>query len=237
MPCYTEDEHAVRELPGRRDRRRAVTPPVAGGLPSESPAAAPLRPWDRWVDRFAGSDPGLNRLRMALLGVLTIGAAIGAESLFIHFTHALYIQTHGAVLPAVASAKVAAVDHGYLVTAMVIGGLLGLILSFAVTDKTARDQLISVLFLPLPLIAALTLGLSVGRYRIPALVLLPVIVAIGTYGRRFGPRGAIAGIALFIGYLLGFLTQKAFTLGDLGWLAAEIGVGLAVAIAVRFAFF
>jgi uncharacterized membrane protein YccC len=174
---------------------------------------------------------------MALLGVLTIGAAIGAEGLFIHLTQALYIQTHGAVLPAAAAAKVAAADHGFLVSAMVIGGLLGLTASLAVTDTTARGQLVTVLFVPLPLIAALTLALSIDHYRIPTLVGLPVIVAIGTYGRRFGPRGAIAGVALFIGYLFGSLTHGVFTLGDLGWLAAEIGVGLAVAIAVRFAFF
>ena len=42
---------------------------------------------------------------------------------------------------------------------------------------------------------------------------------------------------LFIGYFLGFFLHGAVTMGDLGWLAAEIGVGLAVALAVRFALF
>jgi hypothetical protein len=35
--------------------------------------------WVRWIDRFAGSDPGLNRLRMALRAVLTIAAAVAVE--------------------------------------------------------------------------------------------------------------------------------------------------------------
>jgi hypothetical protein len=32
-----------------------------------------VRVWDRWVDRFAGSDPGLNRFRMALQSVQMAG--------------------------------------------------------------------------------------------------------------------------------------------------------------------
>ena len=35
--------------------------------------------------------------------------------------------------------------------------------------------------------AALTLGLAIGGYRIPALVCSPVILAIGTYGLAFRP--------------------------------------------------
>ena len=124
-----------------------------------------------------------------------------------------------------------------LVTGCYIASIVGLISSVGVTDKTARDQLVTMLFLPVPLMAALALGLSIGGYRIPALVCLPVILAIGMYGRRFGPRGSIAAMLLFPGYLVGFLSHGAVRLGDLGWLAAEIGVGVAVAIAVRFALF
>jgi uncharacterized membrane protein YgaE (UPF0421/DUF939 family) len=217
-----------------------VASPVAAP-PSESTAGAPgtasVQVWDRWVDRFVGSDPGLNRFRLALGAVLTVGLVLLAEALFVHLTQALYIRTHGAALPAAKAAKVAMANHGFLVIALAIGAIVGLISSFGVMDRTAGDQLVTFLFLPVPFIATLALGLAIGGHRIPALVSLPVILAIGTYGRRFGPRGAIAGILLFIGYLLGFFFHAAVTLGDLGWLAAEIGVGLAVAIAVRFAFF
>jgi uncharacterized membrane protein YgaE (UPF0421/DUF939 family) len=234
LPGHTDHEHAVRE------RRRAVTPPVAA-RPPESAACvadtAPVRVWDSWVDRFVGSDPGLNRFRTALQTVLTIGLTLAAEALFVHFTHALQIQTHGAALPAALAAKVAAVNHGFLVSAMALGSIVGLTSSLGVMDKTARDQLVTMLFIPFPLIASLALGLSIGGYRIPAMVCLPVILAIGTYGRRFGPRGSITAATLFPGYLTGFLSDGAVTLGDLGWLAGEIGVGLVVAIAVRFAFF
>jgi uncharacterized membrane protein YgaE (UPF0421/DUF939 family) len=196
-----------------------------------------VRAWDRWVDRFAGSDPGLNRFRMALQSVLTIAAILVAEAIFVHVTHALQIQTHGAALPAAKAAEVALANHGFLVIAMLIGAIVGMLASFGVMDKTARGQLITMLFLPVPMIAALALGLSLGGTRILALASFPVILAIGTYFRRFGPRGFIAGLLLFMGDFLGFFLHGTVTLGDLGWLAAEIGVGVVVAIAVRFALF
>ena len=198
MPGYTEDEHAVRELPGRRDRRRAVTPPVAG-RPPESAAGAPgdvlIRFWDRWVDRFAGSDPGLNRLRMALQGVLTIQCRLGAEGLFIHFTQALHIQTHGAVLPAAAAAKVAAADHGFLVIAMLIGAIVGLISSLRRHGQDRPGPAGHHAVAARPAGCGADPGARIGGHRILALVCLPVIVAVGTYCRRFGPRGSIAGMA------------------------------------------
>ena len=40
------------------------------------------------LDRFLGSDPGLNRLRTALMTVLTIGLILQAEWLLVHFTGA-----------------------------------------------------------------------------------------------------------------------------------------------------
>jgi hypothetical protein len=58
-----------------------------------------VRAWDRWLDRFAGSDPGLNRFRMALQSVVTIAVILEAEWLFVHLTHALQIQTHGPGCP------------------------------------------------------------------------------------------------------------------------------------------
>jgi hypothetical protein len=216
-----------------------VTAPATAWPPAPAAAAlagARVRVWDRWVDRFAGSDPGLNRFRAALRSVLTIGAILDAEALFFHFTHALQIRTHGARLPAAKAAEVAAANHGYLVIAMLLGGLVGMLSSTVVMDATARGQLVSMLFVPVPLIAALALGITLGDHRIPALVSFAVLLAIGTYGRRFGPRGSIA-MLLYFGDFVGNLLHTVITLGDMGWLAAEIGVGTAITIAVRFAFF
>jgi uncharacterized membrane protein YgaE (UPF0421/DUF939 family) len=196
-----------------------------------------VQAWDRWVDRFAGSDPGLNRFRRALQSVLTIGVILGVEWLFVHFTRALQIQAHGARLPVAQAAAVTAANHGSLVIAMLIGALTGLLSVTGVTDTNARGQLVTTLLLPVPLIAGLALGITLGGDRILSLVSFAVVLAVGTYGRRFGPRGSIGGVVLFVGDFLGFFLHSAITLGDLGWITAVIGVGLAVALAVRFVLF
>jgi len=84
---------------------------------------------------------------------------------------------------------------------------------------------------------ALALGIALGGQRVLSLVLLAVILAAGTYLRRFGPRGMVAGMLLFMGFFFGFFLHGTITPGDLGWVAAALGVGDAVALAVRFAFF
>jgi uncharacterized membrane protein YgaE (UPF0421/DUF939 family) len=174
---------------------------------------------------------------MALQSVLTIAVILEAELVFVHFTHALQIQGPVARLPAAQAAQVAAANHGFLVIAMLIGAIVGMLSSFGVMDKTARGQLVTTILLPVPMVAALALGIALGSHRLLALASLAIILAVGTYFRRFGPRGFIAGMLLFMGDFLGFFLHSTVTLGDLGWLAAEIGVGIVVAIIIRFALF
>lgn len=204
-------------------------------------ASPPARPAEqlrtRWVDRFLGSDPGLNRFRMALHCVITIGAILLVEWLFVRATHALQIDTHGAHLPAAKAAAVAAANHQYQVIAMMMGALIGLISVFGVMDATARGQLVTMLLLPVPLVPMLVLGISLADHRTISLIVLALSLAVGTYCRRFGLRGFIGGMLLFMGVFLGFFLGAGVSLGDLGWLCAELGVGLAVAIIVRFVLF
>ena len=215
---------------------------TSGAIASAAPAdvfpgdrASSIR--RRWVDRFVGSDPGLNRFRNALQSVLTIAAALLVEWLFVRFTHALLIEPHGAALPAAEAARAAAANHGLTVIAMLLGAIIGLISTFGVMDATARGQLVTMLLMPVPFVAALSFGLALGAHRTLALVCLTGIVAAGTYCRRFGPRGFIAGPLLFTGDFIGFFIHGAVGLDNLGWLVAETGVGLAAAIAIRFALF
>jgi hypothetical protein len=100
----------------------------------------------------------------------------------------------------------------------------------------ARAQLGLILFLPLPMLALLAVGLSV-HLRLVSLALLAVVLAAGTYCRRFGPPGFMGGMLAFMGAFLGFFIQDYVTLGQFGWLAAEVAVGMAGLIAVHFALF
>jgi uncharacterized membrane protein YccC len=180
-----------------------------------------------------GPDPGLNRLRTVLCAVLTIAGAIGAEWLFVHFTGALLRPAPPAAAGAGAAVRVVAANHGVLIFAMVLGGVVGLTAAISVQDTQPRDQVVSLLVLPVPMIAVLALSLAVARHRVLALCLLPLILAAGTYLRRFGPAGVRVGPLLFTGYLFGFLLGSVITIGDTGWLAAEIAVGIVVAIVVK----
>jgi uncharacterized membrane protein YccC len=221
------------------------TPSVAAAVSSAAAEPAPglgsparIGRRHELVDRFLGSDPGLNRLRTALMSVLTIGVILEAEWVLVHFTHALQIQTRaGAALPAAQATQLAVANHDYLVIMMLLGAILGMISGFGVMDPDARGQLITVLFLPVPMFPALALGIAVGGHRVLSLVLLAVILAAGTYLRRFGPRGMVSGMLLFMGFFFGFFLHGTITPGDLGWVAVAVGVGDAVALAVRFSLF
>ena len=185
------------------------------------------------VGWLVGPDPGLNRLRTVLCATLTIAGAIGAEWLFVHVTGALQRPMPPAAAGAAAAARVAAANRGVLIFALVLGGVTGLQAAISVQDALPRDQVVSMLVLPLPMIAVLALSLAVADHRVLALCLLAPILAAGTYLRRFGPAGVRVGPQLFNGYLFGFLLGSVITLGDTGWLAAEIGVGILVAIVVK----
>jgi hypothetical protein len=190
----------------------------------------------RWFDLLAGSDPGLNRVRGAAQSVLTIAAALAAEWAFVHLTGALQIKA-----PATSSVKTASLaavaNHDLLAIARLLGAIVALLATMGVNDATAGNQVITFLILPLPIISALALGIAIGGDRVAALVVIALVLALGAYVRRFGPRGFLAGQLLFIGYFLGFSLHAVVTIGDLGWLAAEVVVGLGVVVAVRFTLF
>jgi uncharacterized membrane protein YccC len=184
-------------------------------------------------DWLVGPDPGLNRLRIVVCATLAIAGAIGAEWLFVHFTGALQRPAPPMAAGAAAAGRVAAANHGTLIFAIVLGGIIGLTATITVQDISLRDQVVSMLALPLPMIGALALSLAVAGDRVLALSLLPLILAAGTYLRRFGPAGVRVGPLLFTGYLFGFLLGAVIAVGDIGWLVAEIGVAILVAIVVK----
>jgi Fusaric acid resistance protein-like len=182
---------------------------------------------------LVGPDPGLNRLRTVAGATVTIAGVIGAEWIFVYVTGALLRPAPPAAAGTAAAVRVAAANHGVLIFALILGGVIGLTAATSVQDTSPRDQVVSMLVLPLPMIAALALSLAVAGHRVLALCLLPLILAAGTYLRRFGPVGVRVAPLLFTGYLFGFLLRPVITVGDIGWLTAEVGVAILVAIAVK----
>jgi Fusaric acid resistance protein-like len=128
-------------------------------------------------------------------------------------------------------------DHVLLVIGLLLGAMVAMVCGFGASMyATARSQLITILFLPLPMLATLALGMAL-HVRLLSLASLAVILAIGTYCRRYGPRGFSGSTLAFLGAFLGFFIQDDVTLGDFGWLTAEIMLGVVVTLAVHFTCF
>ncbi|HEY6501181.1 MAG TPA: FUSC family protein [Streptosporangiaceae bacterium] len=210
--------------------QRRNTPTYAGKH------APPTRGGRAALDWLDSTDPGLMRLRLAAEIVVTIGVVLAAEWLFVRATGAL--QTP---IPAGAPAKLAvplwAMNHALMVIAMMLGAMLAMTSGFGVSMMgTARSQLVTLAFLPLPLLATLAGGLAL-HVRVASLASLAVVLAIGTWCRRFGPLGFNGGVLAFMGAFLGFFIQDYVPLSRFGWLAAEIWLGALVTMAVHFTFF
>lgn len=187
------------------------------------------------VDRLLGSDPGFVRLLTAVQGVVTIGLAMLAESQFVRLTHALQIDPVSAGLPA---SIVAAQHHGILVVAILLGAVMGMMASFsAASFPTPRSLLASLALMPIPMVAGLALGVVLAPYRLLALTSFVALLAAGAHFRRFGPRGFVGGMLLFMGDFFGFFLHGEVTTKDLPWLAAEIVVAILITIVVQFTLF
>jgi len=175
------------------------------------------------------------RLQLAGEVSISIGIVLAVEWAFVRVTGALQ-RSAPAGTPAL-QAELGVANHDLMVIAMMLGALTVMLGGFAASMYLkARDQLVTYLFIPLPMIATLALGLSL-HVRAASLASLAVVLAIGTYCRRFGPRGFMSGMLGFMGAFLGFFLQELVGLSDVGWLAAEIGLGMAVSIVVHFTLF
>src|SRR4051812_39266209 len=181
------------------------------------------------VDRLAGADPGLTQLRTALQSVLGIAVAVGLVYLFVRLTGALQLPATAGPAP-----LVAAHNHALLIVSMLLAGMVAMMAGFMVSDRTARGQLVSSLLLPVPMLAAMVAGLAVGPYYLPSLVYVVVLMTVAVYVRRWGPPGFRSGMLAFNGGFLGFFLHAQIGLGDVGWLAADMWIGVLASLLVRF---
>lgn len=190
-----------------------------------------------WFDRFLASDPGLNRLRLALQAVATIGLAMAVEWIFVRATGAMELDAP-AGLPAAQAAAIEAQHHAVTVIGVMLGAVVGMISSFTGgMFPDVKAQLGGFVLMPVLMVAGLAMGLSLAPYRTLSLAMLVVILAVGAYCRRFGPLGFVGGQMVFMGHFFGFFLNGAIGIRDIGWLAAEICLAVAVAVIAQFTVF
>ncbi|MBB2892295.1 FUSC family protein [Flexivirga oryzae] len=204
--------------------------------PAPDAAASRRRPRAEWLDRLLTHDPGLNRLRMALQVVVSIGAALLAERLFVRLTGALQAPTTG--LSGAPLAQVTAANHAMLVIAMMIGAMVCMMATFAAPMlPTVRTLYLAILLMPVPMVAGLAIGLATSHHRPLALTLLTLILAGGAYLRRFGPWGFFGGQLMFMGDFMGFFLGEEVGFATLKWFAPEVVLGALVAALAQLALF
>ena len=143
---------------------------------------------------------------------------------FMQLTQALWIHPPGALPPSAAQlALIAAQHHDVTLLAMLLGGLIALLGTLAVTDAHPRGQALTMALMPIPLLVTMALSIQLATHRSPGIAVLAVVVGVGTYLRKFAPRlgsrVVLYGILLFVGYLFGFVGGGAIKERDLGWIA------------------
>jgi uncharacterized membrane protein YccC len=175
-------------------------------------------------DQLAATDPGLNRLFAALQVMIGIGVTIAVVYGFMQLTKVLWIHPPaGRALSGAQLALIAAQHHDVTLLAMLLGGIIALLGTFAVLDPHPREQSLTMLLMPIPLLATMALSIQLVTHRSAGIAVLAVVIGVGTYIRkfvpRFGTRVVLYGALLFIGYLFGFASGGAITERDLGWIA------------------
>ncbi|MEU4106766.1 FUSC family protein, partial [Streptomyces tanashiensis] len=148
-------------------------------------------------------DPGLVRLRIALRAVLGVALAVALAELF-----------------------------GLSLVASITAGLAALLALFTVGDPTVRRQAVTTALLPtvgFPVLALAALLHGAPLVRDAAWLL---VIFVGVYARRWGPRGHALGIFAFMQF---FVTQFLHALpAQLPELYAATGIALGAAATVRF---
>ncbi len=119
------------------------------------------------------SDPGLTRFRMAMTTTLTLVVALGV----------LYGITKA---------------FGQPITVALLGVVIAMLSSAAVNDPDPRQQTITLLAMPVPAAAAVTLGALLAAHKVAGDVVFVAVMFTGVYIRRFGARGMAFGMVAFM---------------------------------------
>jgi uncharacterized membrane protein YccC len=192
-------------------------------------------------DLLAATDPGLSRFFAAVQTMTGIAVTIAVVYGFMRLTKVLWIHPPGGrALSAAQLALIAVQHHDVTLLAMLLGGVIALLGTIAVTDPHPRGQALTMLLMPIPLVATMALAIQLVTHRSAGIAVLAVVIGVGTYLRkfapRFGSRVVLYGVLLFIGYLFGFASGGAITERDLGpiaviaWLAVLISLLLKVVV-------
>jgi uncharacterized membrane protein YccC len=163
--------------------------------------------WSEWWNRFMASDPALRRLRTATRVTCAVAANLAI------------------MMPLLA-------QWGQPLPSVLIGAVVSINSTLAVTDTTDRQRRITTLLMPFPAALSLLIAATVEALPLLSDLLFLVVVFVATYIRRFGPRYSALGLVGFMGYFFAMLLHP--TLARVPALVAVALCGALTAFAMRF---
>lgn len=172
------------------------------------------RSWTGWIERadprdlLAGVDPGLARLRLASVAVLSMMLAAGATEL-----------VRGFLAP------------GEPVTVLLVSGAVAMISNLAVNEPDLRRRRITTALALGPALAATSLGTLLTPYRIVADAVFVAVMIAAVWVRRYGPRGFALGQAAFITFFFTQFLRVQPT--QLPWLLVAVTIGIGSTLLLR----
>jgi uncharacterized membrane protein YccC len=147
---------------------------------------------------WAGTDPGLLRLRMATRTT----AALGCSLLI------MYLLTKATGQP---------------LTVALLGVVITMVASRSVNEPDLRQQRVTMALLPVPAAAAIAAAALLAPHPVASDAVFVVIVFAAVYIRRFGPRGRALGMVAFMSYF--FTLYLRARISELPWLIGAVLVG------------
>ncbi|CCB71983.1 FUSC family protein [Streptantibioticus cattleyicolor] len=189
---------------------RTAATTAAPGRPG--PSARPLTPRRvggprRWWDWVLAADPGLGHLQAGWRALVSMSVSLAVG----------YAMSHVVQVPAM--------------LAMMVGGMMGMMSSFAVAENTAPRLAKAILWMPVPYSAALPVAAWLHPDRTLELSLMVVALAVAFFLVRFGTLGLLAGMMMFNAFMVGVMANVPLAL--CGWLFVVAVVTSAAVLAAR----
>ncbi|SCD73219.1 hypothetical protein GA0115246_1052717 [Streptomyces sp. SolWspMP-sol7th] len=166
----------------------AAPPPAAPRTPAPgtpagrapAPRTSALRTAAHGIRDFhLGSDPGLGRLRSALVAGLAMAGALGIEYLY---------------------ARLGGAAPQDMIVYMIIGTVVAMLGSNALAGPSPAANLRIAVFFPVALFAGLLPGIAVAEHEVPMLAGFVVVMFAAVYVRRFGLAYFFYGFMGWMGY-------------------------------------
>lgn len=114
---------------------------------------------------------------------------------------------------------------------LTIGIILGMLLGQIPHAPTARGRCLTTALMYIPVAVAATVATLLADYRALQIVILVIVVGVGTWVRRYGPRATAMGFGAFFGFF--FMLLMKLSIADLPYFLLVAAIAAASQTAMR----